>query len=129
MKILVLGATGMAGRAITEEALARGHRVRAVARQPEQLADSHPQLDVCAADLAEDGVPRALFADADAAVLAVRFGRGSENRIAEVTGAVLDAAASADVPVLVIGGSAALHTPDGSGRLLIDDPVYGLFRF
>ena len=39
MKILVLGATGRTGKHIIEEALKRGHKISAIARNPEKLKD------------------------------------------------------------------------------------------
>jgi len=37
MKILLLGATGRTGMHIIEEALKRGHKISAIARDPEKL--------------------------------------------------------------------------------------------
>jgi len=37
MKVVLLGATGFVGSAILKEALDRGHRVTAIARDPEKL--------------------------------------------------------------------------------------------
>jgi len=39
MKILILGATGRTGKCIIEEALKRGHKISAIARNPEKLKD------------------------------------------------------------------------------------------
>jgi putative NADH-flavin reductase len=39
MKILLLGATGRTGKHIIEEALRRGHKIAAIARNPEKLND------------------------------------------------------------------------------------------
>jgi putative NADH-flavin reductase len=39
MKILLLGATGRTGQQIIEEALKRGHKISAIARDPEKLKD------------------------------------------------------------------------------------------
>ena len=39
MKILVLGATGRTGKHIIEEAIKRGHKISAIARNPEKLKD------------------------------------------------------------------------------------------
>jgi putative NADH-flavin reductase len=46
MKIVVIGATGFVGSAILQEALQRGHEVRALIRHPEKLQPHvklHPQ--------------------------------------------------------------------------------------
>jgi uncharacterized protein YbjT (DUF2867 family) len=39
MKILLLGATGRTGKLIIEEAIKRGHKISAIARDPEKLKD------------------------------------------------------------------------------------------
>ena len=39
MKILILGATGRTGKHIIEEAIKRGHKISAIARNPEKLKD------------------------------------------------------------------------------------------
>lgn len=39
MKILLLGATGRTGKQIIEEAIKRGHKISAIARNPEKLKD------------------------------------------------------------------------------------------
>lgn len=46
MKIMIIGATGMAGQALVTTALNRGHQVVAVARSAEKLATlpSNPNL-------------------------------------------------------------------------------------
>ncbi|WP_048000037.1 NAD(P)-dependent oxidoreductase [Lactiplantibacillus herbarum] len=52
MKIMIIGATGMAGSAITERALAQGHSVIAVGRSQEKLAtlSANPHLTTLAKD-------------------------------------------------------------------------------
>lgn len=55
MKIMIIGATGMAGRAITELALARGHQVLAIGRNADKLAalPANAQLTTRAVDAFE----------------------------------------------------------------------------
>jgi uncharacterized protein YbjT (DUF2867 family) len=43
MKVLIVGASGFVGRSVLEQALARGHQVTALLRNPSALAD-HPGL-------------------------------------------------------------------------------------
>ena len=45
-KIAVFGATGLTGRHVVEQALARGHEVVALVRDPSRLALDHPCLRV-----------------------------------------------------------------------------------
>ncbi len=46
MKILILGATGATGRHLLEKALAAGHEVTALVRDPKKLTVTHPKLRV-----------------------------------------------------------------------------------
>lgn len=61
MKVVVFGATGLAGRHVVEQALAAGHEVIAVARKASSVALKHPMLKVIEADLTQaDSVARAI---------------------------------------------------------------------
>lgn len=51
MKIALFGAGGMIGRRIAEEALARGHRVTAIARDPGKLDLRHERLAAATAPM------------------------------------------------------------------------------
>jgi len=52
MKLTILGATGATGTCLTEQALAAGHEVTAVVRDPARLSvPAHPKLRVVAADV------------------------------------------------------------------------------
>lgn len=46
MKLAVFGATGLTGRLLTEQALAAGHHVVALVRNPDTVASRHPNLTV-----------------------------------------------------------------------------------
>ncbi|MFV0433420.1 MAG: NAD(P)-dependent oxidoreductase [Leucobacter sp.] len=74
MKILVAGATGMVGSCVVEQALARGHRVVAVARTPEKLGIEHPKLVEVAVDIEDADAVVPLLAGVDAVVSAVGIG-------------------------------------------------------
>src|SRR6266702_144488 len=52
MKLTILGATGATGTALTSQALAAGHQVTAVVRDPARLAvPAHPRLRAVTADV------------------------------------------------------------------------------
>ncbi len=121
MRIAVLGATGMAGSAVVDEALSRGHAVSALSRNPRAMP-SHPRHTTRAVDVGDTVALDPVFADADAAVLAIRLAPGEEHRCAPLTHGVLDVAARHGTRVLVIGGSAPLRSPGHPDRLVIDDP-------
>lgn len=69
MEIIVIGATGMAGSAIVQEAIKRGHTVTGIARSAKelaQLAAANPDLKTVAADVF--ALPETTFAGADVIV-------------------------------------------------------------
>nr|WP_228046182.1 NAD(P)H-binding protein [Saccharopolyspora sp. HNM0983] len=72
----VFGATGATGRQVLQQALAAGHAVTAVARDPAALDGTHPQLRVVRGDVAEPGQLGAAVDGADAVVSAL----GSRDR-------------------------------------------------
>lgn len=125
MNIAVIGATGMAGSAIVNEALSRGHDVTAVSRHAQ--GSGIDLLRTVALDIASPDASAELahaLSEVDAVVLAVRPSPGSEDLMGPMTTAVLDAAELARLRVLVVGGSAPLRSPDDPDRLLINDTRY-----
>ncbi|AYY13763.1 NAD-dependent epimerase/dehydratase family protein [Actinobacteria bacterium YIM 96077] len=123
MKITVIGATGMVGTRVTDEAVRRGHQVTAICRNPG--TDGLPSgVTTVAADANDAVTLRSLLADTDVAVLSVRPAPGFEATLAAVTTAVLDAAAATGTRVLVAGGAGPLRSPNRPDLLVADDPAY-----
>ena len=121
MRITVLGATGMAGTAVVNEALSRGHEVMAVSRRRGHRTGA--RLASCLLDVADVEGVAGLLRDSDVAVVAVRPPAGHESDLAQLTTAVLDAASRGRTPLLIIGGAAVLSSPGNPGTLAIDDPT------
>ena len=121
MRITVLGATGMAGTAVVNEALSRDHEVTAVSRQRGHRAGA--RLTSCLLDVTDVEGVAGLLRDSDAAVVALRPPAGHESDLARLTTAVLDAASRSRTPLLIIGGAAPLRSPGDPGTLAIDDPT------
>ena len=121
MRITVLGASGMAGTAVVNEALSRGHEVTAVSRRRRHLAGAG--VTSCLLDVADVEGVAGLLKDSDAAVVALRPPAGHESDLARLTTAVLDAASRGRTPLLIIGGAAPLRSPGDPGTLAIDDPT------
>lgn len=106
MKLTVFGASGQTGRELVAQALARGHAVTAVARQPQSIHLRHPALNVveghfedqACVDLAMQGVdgvlsavgaptsrrPVTIHTDSARAILAA-MGRAGARRLVCVT--------------------------------------------
>lgn len=53
MQLAVLGGTGKTGRLVVEQALAAGHSVRVLARNPAKLTGQNPRLRVVQGDIAD----------------------------------------------------------------------------
>jgi putative NADH-flavin reductase len=72
MKLTILGATGAAGTRLTEQAIAAGHEVTAVVRDPARLVvPAHPRLRTVTADVMDPAAIGPAIADADAVITAV----------------------------------------------------------
>jgi putative NADH-flavin reductase len=72
MKLTIFGATGGTGTCLAEQALAAGHQVIAVVRDPARLTvGPHPLLQVITADVMDLGSIIPAVADADAVLTAI----------------------------------------------------------
>ncbi|MGD8711181.1 MAG: NAD(P)H-binding protein, partial [Ectothiorhodospiraceae bacterium] len=123
MRIIVFGATGDVGRRVVMEALARGHRITAVARSTASLAVTSGHIEPIDADLlAEPHIAPALIDGHDAAISALRPPGGRESLLVDLTRAVVEGAAVSDVPIFVAGGAATLKLADDSGHTVLTAP-------
>jgi uncharacterized protein YbjT (DUF2867 family) len=89
MNLTILGAAGMTGMQLVEQALAAGHQVTALARSAGQLNIANPSLHVVAGDATDGAVIFEVMKGADA-VVSVLGARGPV--IAEATRAIVGAA-------------------------------------
>jgi len=71
MKIALFGAGGMIGRRIAEEALARGDRVTAIARDPAKLDLRHERLAAATGDVLDPASIAGAVAGHDAVISAI----------------------------------------------------------
>src|SRR5215211_2558802 len=86
MKVLIIGATGATGKILMREALAQGHEVTALARNPSALAPEEPLLRVLQGNALEASSLEAAVAGQDAvlSVLGTRS-RGPTTLFSEST--------------------------------------------
>lgn len=130
MTIAVLGATGMVGSRVTDEAGARGHRVIAMSRNPATEIPAAPNVTPVAVEANDAHALReALEGSAspgavDAVVLTVRSVPVDEGFLVGTTRTVLDIAARLGIRVLVVGGAGALRSPGDSSLLVADNEAY-----
>src|ERR1700757_4296060 len=72
MKLTILGATGATGTCLTSQALAAGHEVTAIVRDPARLAvPAHPRLRVVTADVMDPASIAPAVEGADAVISAI----------------------------------------------------------
>lgn len=114
MKIAVIGATGMAGRAIVKEALSRGHEVTGFVRNPEKAAEIFDQpVDVRKQDAF--GLTRPDLLPFDAVIDAFRPAPDQAYLQIDLAARLVHALRETESPRLVVlVGAASLHFPDGS---------------
>ncbi|WP_405931310.1 NAD(P)-dependent oxidoreductase [Streptomyces sp. NBC_00827] len=120
MKLTVFGATGGIGQEIVRQALASGHQVTAVVRDPARFTVTGADLEVFRADLTDPEALRPAVAGRDA----VLSGLGARSRkdagvTAKLTRRVL-AAMEAEAVRRLLVVSASPIGPDPEGATLVD---------
>jgi len=115
MKIFLIGASGMVGSRVLQEALSRGHEVIAGARHPEKIAAAKGVTAV-KADLADAAGLAGYAAKADVIVAAVspRSGANPVDEAKANGAAVIAAATASGKRLMMVGGAGSLNLPDGS---------------
>jgi putative NADH-flavin reductase len=115
VKIAVIGATGNVGSRIVKEALARGHQVTGIARNPEKLP-AQPNLIMKKGDAGHPQELSKLLAGQDVIISSIRFTASDPN-------ALIAAAKQSGVKrYLVVGGAGSLEV--APGKLLVDTPEF-----
>ncbi|MBS0448991.1 MAG: NAD(P)-dependent oxidoreductase [Proteobacteria bacterium] len=115
MNIALIGASGFIGSGLLQEALARGHRVRALVGRPERLTP-HPALAAVRVDVADTAALAAQLAGQDAVISAYSGHAHDDVRAAYVRGfaSIVAAVKQAGVPrLLVVGGAGSLEVAPG----------------
>ncbi|MEH8015722.1 NAD(P)H-binding protein [Rheinheimera muenzenbergensis] len=124
MELVILGASGFIGSAITAEALSRGHQVTAVVSRPERIV-AQAGLTVVGLDINDTAALTELLSN-KAVVISAFSGHAQQDVKGYYVAAfnsVYKAAVAANTPrLLVVGGAATLKLPDGSR--LLDSPGF-----
>ncbi|MFF2650898.1 NAD(P)-dependent oxidoreductase [Streptomyces sp. NPDC058045] len=119
MKLTVFGATGGIGREVVRQALAAGHEVTAVVRDPARLTVTGDRLEVFRSDLADAETLRPAVAGRDA----VLSGLGPRSRkdagvVTPLTRTVLDAMRAEGVRRLLVVSASPVGAPAPDDPLL-----------
>lgn len=132
LALLVYGASGKVGQYVVDEALARGHRVTAVSRDPARITRSHPKLTVVRGDLLDPDSVAALVPGHDVVIVSVRGVVGDSGDplrtvvymgVANIV-AVLRNLGVRTPRLIHVGGSGSLEVEPG---VLYADRLPGLF--
>lgn len=108
MNIIIFGANGNVGSRIVAEALSRNHEVTAVVRSAGDFDRLPSGVIVCSGDVGDTSKVAELAEAQDIIISAVRPPEGHEELLPILTKSVLDGAAIANVPAIVVGGAASL---------------------
>jgi putative NADH-flavin reductase len=103
MKLAVFGATGGTGRQIVEQALAQGHAVTALVRDPAKLQLQNAQLAVVQGDVLDSSAVARTLAGAEAVF--VSLGNTANNPdmvVSQGTGVVMAAMQAAGIKRLIV---------------------------
>ncbi|MFA3838656.1 MULTISPECIES: SDR family oxidoreductase [Streptomyces] len=128
MRITVFGATGGIGQEIVRQALASGHQVTAVVRDPARFTVTGAGLEVFRADVRDPAALRPAVAGRDAVLSGLGARRRADAGIAaELTRSVLGAAEAEDVRRLLVV-SAAPVGPEPERSPLVDRAMIGVIN-
>jgi putative NADH-flavin reductase len=92
MKLTIFGASGATGTTLVQQALAAGHEVTAVVRDPARLAiPAHQRLEVVTADVLDPAAISPAVDGADAVISAVGPGTGASTLRQDSTRSIIQA--------------------------------------
>jgi putative NADH-flavin reductase len=114
MRLAVVGAAGRTGRLVVEQALVRGHQVRALARQPEKIGVRHGQLDSVSVDVRDAEALTAAVAGCDALISTIGGppSRGATDLYSQGVANELRAMAANKIAMLQVVSAAPAGPPE-----------------
>lgn len=122
LRLLVIGGTSGIGLETVRLALERGHEVTAMARRPERLTLSHPNLNLFKGDVADPLAVDEVVRDRDAVIFAIGVGPTQEpvNVFSEGTRNVLNSMDRFNVGQLVMVTGIGAGDSRGHGSFVYD---------
>ena len=122
MIIALIGATGMIGSRILDEALARGHHVTAIVRNPDRVP-VRPHVTALAGDATDAASIAATASASDIVISAYSPGDGPPENLSNNVTALLEGLAKAGVGrLIVVSGAGSLEV--APGELLVNAPNF-----
>jgi putative NADH-flavin reductase len=126
MHITVFGANGATGKHVVEQALAAGHRVRAVVRDPKSIATAHERLEVVKGDVM-DASTLDVAGEAVLSCIGART-RKADGIATRATENILSAMKRASVKRIVVISAAPLGSPEGAFQRVAFAILWTLLR-
>jgi putative NADH-flavin reductase len=123
MKVTIIGATGMIGQKIVEEALKRGHHATVIVRDPSKLTRQHENLSVVVGDIQDAEQTAKIAAGSDALISAFGPSHDHTESLIEATKSLIAAVKLSGVNRLItVGGAGSLEV--APGLQLVDAPSF-----
>jgi putative NADH-flavin reductase len=118
MNLTIFGASGATGTSLVQQALAAGHEVTAVVRDPARLAiPAHQRLEVVTADVLDPAAISPAVDGAGAVISAVGPGTGASTLRQDSTHSIIAAMQKTGTRrLLIVSGS--IVADDGEGRFM-----------
>jgi len=127
VKIALIGATGMIGQRILNEALSRGHHVTAIARDPSKVPQ-RPNVDVKTGDAFKPETLAPAFAGADVVVSSISPPKDEPRKAIDSVDTLTQAINTANktarrsIRLIMVGGAGSLEI--APGKVLVDQPNF-----
>ncbi|MEK6985801.1 MAG: NAD(P)H-binding protein [Candidatus Thermoplasmatota archaeon] len=125
LSIALFGASGDIGSRIAEEALARGHRVTALVRNPAQMSGEHPQLKIVRGDATDPLQVAVVARNHDVVASAISAPPNDLAVIVHAAKALVAGARETGKRVVAVGGAGSLEV--APGKLLLDSAQFPSF--
>jgi putative NADH-flavin reductase len=126
MKLTLFGATGGTGLQVIDQALAAGHEVRAVVRDPARLAPERPGLEVVVADVMDPSAIEEAVTGRDAVISAIgsRNGREPTTVCTDSARSIVTAMHRAGTRrLVVVSGTGPFDEGEGPGMRYVIKPI------
>jgi len=127
--VALFGATGTIGQRILNEALSRGHKVTAIARDPSKISEKRPNLTVKQGDILTPESVATAAAGHDVVVSAYGPGvSGDPQQLIAAARSLIEGVVAANrkagksIRLIVVGGAASLEI--APGQILLDSPNF-----
>lgn len=128
MQLAVFGGTGKTGKLVVEQALAAGHSVTVLARNPAKLTIQNPRLRIVQGELSDPAQVQATIAGADAVISALGPATNKpEFAVSKGMNNIIAAMREAGVKRLIVTAGAGVRDPMDQPKFM-DNLIVGALK-